>query len=360
MKQKLNTCVLSLLSLAYFPLTSGANTGIEFPETSWSTPPSEMSVLSAETVQQAVDALSGIVGNDGVSGTMLIHKGYVLWEGDRTDEMRPIWSCTKSILSTCLGLLWDEGKCTPDDLAWKYLPELKENYPEVTLRHLATFTSGLHVENYSLEVGPPDYSVGTAMHYSGQSDILAYILTRIAGESLEDLFKRRIADPIGMDPDGWEWKSLYTREGLRINGGAGFPNNGMHMTAQNLARFGWLYANRGSWDGNQLISCDYIDYATKPLVPADIALHEANGWYYVLPGIYGLNWWTNGIDFEGNRLWEHAPDSTFAAQGNRNNICIIVPEWKLVLVRTGSDRVIDVSLYDQPLSILAEGLSRSN
>jgi CubicO group peptidase (beta-lactamase class C family)/S-formylglutathione hydrolase FrmB len=328
---------------------------VVFPAKDWARPPSDAQVIAPASVERAVSALRDVVGKDGVSGTMVIQNGYLLWSGDRIDEKRPVWSCTKSMLSTCLGLLWDDGKLSPDDLASKYLPELAADYPAVTLRHLATFTSGVHVKEGTLEIGPPDYAPGAAMHYSGQSDILALILTRVAGEPLRDLFKRRIADPIGMDPAGWEWKTIGERDGLAVNGGSGFPASGMHMTARNLARFGWLYANDGVWNGRRLISSRYIALATVAQVPAVTPPHDPKGWYVDLPGIYGLNWWTNGVSPKG-RLWPSAPVRTFAAQGNLNNICIVVPEWKLVLVRTGLDQVIDVRRYDDALKILGEGL----
>lgn len=328
-----------------------------FPEKAWGSPPPDARVIPEARVQEAADALKAVVGREGNAGTMIIQNGYLLWAGDKVAKKDIIWSCTKSITSTCLGLLWDDGKCSPDDLASKYLPGLAEDYPAVTLRHLATFTGGLHLEKFSFDPGPPNFPPGTAMHYSLETDLLALILTKIAGEPLRDLFKRRIADPIGMDPAGWEWKSVETRDGLEINGGAGMVENGMFMSAENLARFGWLYANGGNWNGWQLISKKYIDHATVPLVDAAMPLHDPKGWYKPLPGRYGLNWWTNGTDASGKRLWPSVPASAFAAQGNKNNICIIVPEWKLVLVRTTQDEIIDVGLFDGALKILGDGLS---
>jgi CubicO group peptidase (beta-lactamase class C family) len=347
MRTPIYLCFPLLAALAY-----GENASLAFPATDWLSPPADAHSLPSSQVTAAVAALERVVGKDGVSGVIVVQNGYMLWSGDRVDEKRPVWSCTKSFLSTCLGLLWDDGKLSPDDFASKHLPELATDYPAVTLRHLATFTSGVHVAEGSITAGPPDYAPGAAMHYSAQSDLLALILTRIAGEPLADLFKRRIADPIGMDPAGWEWKSVHTRDGLVINGGSGFPDSGLHMTARNLARFGWLYANGGACNGRQLISRHYIAYATAPLVDASLPPHDPKAWYHVLPGIYGLNWWTNGIDAKGQRLWPSVPASAFAAQGNKNNICIIVPKWKLVLVRTGQDKIIDIGLYNEALRLL--------
>jgi CubicO group peptidase (beta-lactamase class C family) len=137
---------------------------VVFPAKDWARPPSDAQVIAPASVERAVSALRDVVGKDGVSGTMVIQNGYLLWSGDRIDEKRPVWSCTKSMLSTCLGLLWDDGKLSPDDLASKYLPELAADYPAVTLRHLATFTSGVHVKEGTLEIGPPDYAPGAALH----------------------------------------------------------------------------------------------------------------------------------------------------------------------------------------------------
>ena len=51
-------------------------------------------------------------------------------------------------------------------------------------------------------------------------------------------------------------------------------------------------------------------------------------------GVYGFNWWVNGIQPNGERLWPDAPPRTYYANGLHNNVCIVVPEWNLVLART--------------------------
>lgn len=346
-----------LLPLVFGVLAFSPEVKAAFPGKDWASPPAGAEVASPEAVEKAVASLESVLGKEKNAGTMIVQDGYVLWMGPDVDNKRIIWSCTKSFLSTCLGLLWDDGKCAPDDLAATYLPELAKDYPTVTLRQLATFTSGVNLGRLELAPGQPNFPPGTAIHYSPESDLLALILTKIAGEPLRDLFKRRIADPIGMDPAGWEWKSVHERDGVAVNGGAGLPENGMHMTARNLARFGWLYANGGNWDGKSLISRRYIEEATRPQVDVKTPMFAPSEWYKPLPGTYGLNWWTNGITTAGRRIWPSAPATTFAAQGNKNNICIIVPEWKLVLVRTGQDEIIDVSLFDGALGLLGAGRS---
>jgi CubicO group peptidase (beta-lactamase class C family) len=278
---------------------------------------------------------------------MLIRNGYELWQGDNIANRHVVWSCTKSFMSTCFGLLWDDGKCSPDTKVADIIPELAEHYPEATIEHFATFTSGYgEGSDDPAHAPPPMYAPGAAFHYSHQSNVLAAVLTRIAGESLNDLFQRRIGSIIGLTEADFHWGAQEIPGTITVNGGAGKPESAVQISARGMARFGWLFAQRGVWNGQQLISTRYIDYATVPRLNPPPPPHDLKAWYVDLPGRYGINWWVNGVDRKGERLWPSLPVSTFAAQGNKNNLCVIVPEWNLVLVRLGQDAIIDIGLFD--------------
>ncbi len=161
------------------------------------------------------------------------------------------------------------------------------------------------------------------------------MLTRAAGEPLEELFRRRIADPIGMNREQWEWGSFEPGE-LRINGGAGNKGKGIHISARELARFGHLFLNRGTWGDTQLLSADWVDAATTVQVPASLPLADPQG-NIEGPGVYGYNWWVNGRD-ESIRKWPDAPAGSYAASGYNNNDMFVLPEWNMVIVRLGLDQ----------------------
>lgn len=351
-------CVLLFLSGCNSTPASLSTTSTIYPKQNWQRATPQSLGLDANKIDQAMVTLKDICKDLGNTRALLVYKGRILWEGSDITTQTHIWSCTKSYMSTCLGLLWDDGKCTPQTLLKDICPEFAADYPKVTLEHLATFTSGYdHVKGQVFTPASPMYLVGTAMHYSSQSDVLALAISKLAGKSLDTLFKERIGDPIGMKHDQYRWKDYGPIDGITINGGAGFVASGLEMNALQMARFGWLYANGGKWEGRQLISKRYIDYATTPRVPSGMPPHEKNGWYTVLPGCYGLNWWVNGIEHNGQRKWPSAPANTFAAQGNRNNICIIIPQWEMVLVRLGGDKVISINEYDKVLKLLGEARS---
>ena len=318
-----------------------------YPGESWEVATPESQGLDPQRVEQAMALVGAVCGTDGNRQTVLVRHGRIVWQGDDVNARHAVWSCTKSFLSVCFGLLWDDDKCTPDTLAVKHFPSLAAHYPTITLGQLATFTSGYnHAFDRPGEPARPLHEPGKALNYSCQSDLLAQILTRIAGEPLKELFMRRIGRVIGLNEDNFQWGVQLEQDGLVANGGMGYVESGVNTTAVAMARFGWLFCRRGCWNGRQLISTRYLDQATVVQVPASVPPYDPKMWYTPLPGRYGLNWWVNGIGADGKWLWPTLPPSTFAAQGNMNNICIIVPEWDMVLVRLGLDKIIDVSLFD--------------
>jgi CubicO group peptidase (beta-lactamase class C family) len=339
-----------------------------FPQDDWREAPPEQEGLDGHKLDQAMDVVRRISGPDGHRQALVIRRGALVWRGPDVDRLHSVWSCTKSLLSTTLGLLIDDRKCTLSTRAADLYPPLEEHYPAVTLRHLATFTSGYQPRAASAEVAPfdpapPLFAPGEKFHYSWEPYLLALILTKVAGESLADLFRRRIARPIGLDDQAWRWADWGTFDhltglpGVAVCGGSGLYERGVSITARALARVGWLFANGGCWNGRQLISRPWVEAATRAQVPATTPLHDGPAWCLRLPGIYGYYWWTNGIDARGRRLWPAAPECTFAMVGHLNNICFVIPEWQMVIVRLGMDIVVANELYDEFFATLREALT---
>lgn len=343
----LGMSLLSLSSLLAAPI---------FPGKEWQKATPESQGVDSKKLDAGLQDLKAGCGPVGITQVVVVRNGYVIWQGEDVSHKHLIWSCTKSFTSLCLGLLWDDGKCSPATLACDIFPELKKDYPTMTLEHLATFTSGYASEPGDiLKPATPLYKPGSAFQYSRQSDLLAAILTRIAKEPLESLFMRRIGNEIGLTKDHFEWTSARTLDGMTLNGGYGGKESGVHCTALGLARVGWLMTNGGNWNGKQLISRRYVEYASVPRVPVTVPPQDPKGWYVGLPGSYGLNWWVNGMTVKGRLQWPSAPTSTFAAQGNENNICFAVPDWQMTIVRGGGDKVLTTN-YDGMFRLIKEGL----
>ncbi len=325
-----------------------------FPDAEWEKRTPETQGIDSVKLRKALEYMKSRCGKNGISEVMIVRNGYVIWQGDKILRKHSIASAGKTFTSTALGLLIDKRKCSLDSRAAEFIPELAENYPDVALKHFAMMTSGYdavglhtastkHQHNVGktgdwgpnpYDAGPPLFAPGEKFCYHDEAMFMfGRVLTAIAGQSLHSYLKKHIGDVIGMGD--WQWRSgRLTGEinGIPVNWGCGM----VVVNADQLARWGLLFLNRGNWSGKQLISKKWVDEATRNLVPRSIGLltdrRRADG-----RGVYGYNWWVNGIKGDGKWKWPDAPPKTFVAIGADHNMCFVIPEWNMVIVRLGTD-----------------------
>jgi len=348
--------------------------GMTFPGKDWGKATPESQGIDSVKLNAAILYLKNNSGRDGVKELVIIRNGYMVWKSTNIDKVHGVWSLTKSFTSTVLGLLIDDGKATLDTLAKEYVPSMAATYPTVTLRHFTTMTSGYYAvgdePRGSYKHGPSltpfkpaDKPLFTPpglkyAYWDSAMNQFANVLTRIADEPMETLFKRRIADPIGMNPSKWDWGDFGEVQGIVVNGGSGNNNKHVHISARELARLGHLFLNQGKWNGKQLISGAWVEQATQAHVPASLPLVEhlsgADG-----RGVYGYNWWVNGVKPDGKRRWPGAPPGTYSASGYNNNDMFVIPEWDMVIVRLGLDQtdfVITDTIYGNFIKKLGQAI----
>ncbi len=94
----------------------------------------------------------------------------------------------------------------------------------------------------------------------------------------------------------------------------------VYTNARDLARFGLLYLNGGSWNGEQLISEEWIDFVRTP---APSTKSRGN--------FYGGQWWLVPDDRTD------IPSDAYSTAGNRGQYTVVVPSHDLVIVRRGLD-----------------------
>jgi CubicO group peptidase (beta-lactamase class C family) len=94
----------------------------------------------------------------------------------------------------------------------------------------------------------------------------------------------------------------------------------VYTNARDLARFGLLYLNGGTWNGERLLSEDWIEFVRTP-APASA----------VRGSDYGGQWWLVPDDRDD------VPRDAYATAGNRGQYVIVVPSHDLVIVRRGLD-----------------------
>ncbi|MEM1136257.1 MAG: serine hydrolase [Bacteroidota bacterium] len=258
-----------------------AQQAMTFPKEKWSIASPKSQGVDSLKMVDALDVLSKYCHEDGIEETLIIRNGKVIFQGDSVTKVHNVWSCSKSFTTTVLALLIEQGKCKLDDYAAKYEPLLQDNYPKVTLRQLASMTSGYSAkggDRYDGWVSPdwswtpyaPDvpYSEpGTIFQYWDENMMmLGRVLTQIAGKDIYSVIKEAITDKI--DLGDWSWKTEKALKGIHINNGC----TNVFMNATQLARMGLLFLNNGNWNGEQLLNKDWVKNATSNQVPDNFGL----------------------------------------------------------------------------------------
>ncbi len=282
---------------------------------------------------------------DGINEVLIVQDDHIIYEGDSTHQAHNIYSCSKVFTSTVLGLLMAEGRVKLDDRAAAYEPLLQEHYPEVTFRHFATMTSGYSAEGRSrwndenadwswtpYTPEEPHFPPGSHFEYWDEAQMMyGRILTNILQMPLKDYLTQKIADPIGMSD--WSWGTeRENADGIPINNGC----TGVRINARQLAKWGQLYLNKGRWEGQQLLPETWCTMATSNQVAANTPVFDGDRARSRGSGSYGFNWWVNSPD--GLSRMPDAPLGVAYMSGLNHNVCAIIPEWNMVVVRMGDDK----------------------
>ncbi len=278
-----------------------------------------------------------------VKGGDIIHERYA--PGVDVTTRTRTWSTAKSISVTLIGMLVDDGRLALDEpLGFDFLPRVRrrptdsspENDPrlDITLRHVLNMSSGLYpVDNAGLE-----YATGSGLSYwAGASSIEGMRnrgLVREPGtrwdyenyDALLAVYAMKLA--LGDDKTYLEFprRALLDRIGMRNTlvsvdrFGDFILSSQVYTNARDLARFGLLYLQDGTWNGERLLSQEWIDFVRTP---APSTAERGN--------FYGGQWW---LVPDGRT---NVPKSAYSTAGNRGQYVIVVPTHDLVIVRRGLD-----------------------
>ena len=249
------------------------------------------------------------------------------------------WSTAKSIAATLIGMLVDGGKLKLDEpLGFEWLPRAAspETDPRnaITLRHVLNMSSGLDV----VDNGGLEYATGSGMSYwAGASSVrgaLRQALIREPGtnwdyENYDTLLAvLKMKQALGDEKTYREFprRALLDKIGMRNTlvstdrFGDFILSSQVYTNARDLARFGLLYLQNGVWNGERLISEEWIDFVRTP-APATVGRG----------GQYGGQWWL----VPENR--NDVPKDAYSTSGNRGQYAVVVPSHDLVIVRRGLD-----------------------
>ncbi len=252
-------------------------------------------------------------------------------------ELHTLQSVTKSVTSILLGIALDlnedynvETKAMPffKGYAVKSQDKRKNN---ITIEDLLTMRSGLKwsEDDYTNPLNdcdlmessnewityvlnkPTDTIPGTRFEYnSGASVLLGKIVRIITGKRIEKWAEEKLFKPLGISD--YYWKETPDGE-IDTEGG-------LYLKAEDLAKIGSLFLNRGKWNDKQIVSESWVTASISPVV------NDVNPNNKSKIG-YGYQWWipehTNGRS------------NVFAGNGFGGQFLMMAPEYNLIVLFNG-------------------------
>ncbi|WP_340114060.1 serine hydrolase domain-containing protein [Maribellus mangrovi] len=255
----------------------------------------------------------------------------------RQSELHTLQSVTKSITSILLGIALDSNEDYNVDtkampLFKDYGVNFKDNRKnDITIEDLLTMRSGLEWNEDDYDESSNDcvqmessnewikYVLskqtdtipGIRFEYnSGASVILGKIVGIITGKRIDNWAEEKLFEPLGITD--YYWKE--TPDGEMDTEG------GLYLKAEDLAKIGALFLNKGKWNNKQIVSDSWVAASTSPVV------NDINPDYNTQIG-YGYQWW----------IPEHADGKSniIVGDGYGGQYLIVVPEYDLIVVFNG-------------------------
>lgn len=235
-------------------------------------------------------------------------------------EPHALASTTKSFVSALIGIALEDGSIPGlDQKVSEWFPDYEDLNPspekdEITLEDLITMRSGFEwTEGEDSSVDAPDPArdmlsrpvvgtVGETWNYcSGNSNILAEVLRLATGQTPLAFADERLFGPLGIPTPAWQTGQNGTQFG-------GF---GLSLTSRQMARFGEMYRNSGSFLDTQVVPAAWTDESTTPRCDTPWG------------GQYAYHFWV-----------PNTPTGFFNTLGARGQVIYVSRELELVIVIT--------------------------
>lgn len=286
------------------------------------------------------DLTDTIVSEDNASGLntralLVVHNGEIIAESyaQETSPTTPLlgWSMAKSLTSIMLGNLEMRGLLdladTPGFAEWQ-----DDARAEISITDMLTMSDGLRFsEEYNpgddatamlfTEPSMSDYVLarplenepGTTFNYSsGTANLLARLHQEVLGgpQAAYDDFMTHIYAPMAFQ------NAVFEVDASGVFAGSSY----FYASGRDWARIGQFMLDGGTINGERLVTEDWLERATSPNNTQN-------------DKAYGYQWWLN----RGNAELRFAdlPADAFYANGNRQQLVMVVPSADAVIVRLG-------------------------
>lgn len=254
---------------------------------------------------------------------LVLHRGRIVYErylhGMRPYLPHQMFSVTKSFVGTLVLLLAEEGRIDLGQAVANYLPELADSaFGSATVQQLldmvtsvsfsedyedpeadiwqygqvawigydpaVPYTGPASMYDYLPTLKLRDAEHGAAFHYvTPNTDVLAWLLSRVTGQPLQELIAERIWQPLGAERSGYLW---LDRGSVPMAGG------GLNITARDAARFGQMILQGGLYNQRQVLPSAVAKRILTPRNREVFNLLYQDEWYEHIAYGYHDQWWS--------------------------------------------------------------------
>ena len=256
---------------------------------------------------------------------MALRHGKVICECNFAPYPKGMWHIThsmcKSITGMAIGMLIEEGKLKLNENIYDIFSDHMNTFskifrPVITVENLLTMTSGVTFNESGIVSGNDwlgsflNASVngkpGTEFQYNSLNTyVLSAIVTKRTGETLTEYLTPRLFGPLGITKYYWE----TCPKGITKGGW------GLFLCAEDMAKLGQLYLQRGKWNGQQLVSEYWIEISTARHLKTQ---NDTYGYGY--------------------QLWMEQRPGSFEYNGMLGQNVIIYPDMDMVLVTNAGNK----------------------
>jgi CubicO group peptidase (beta-lactamase class C family) len=291
--------------------------------------------LSAADLLKVVDAADSVFQSP--HSIMIVRHGHVVMEGwwapFSADKQHILFSLSKSFTSTAVGLAQAEGLLSVNDPVLKFFPDIApevpaQNLKDMRVRDLLRMATGhrnaelalfpdilasqsnahLDLARAFLELPVPDQPGTHFVYNTPATYMLSAIVQRVSGKSVLEYLGPRLFGPLGIESPQWDKSG---KDGVSLGG------VGLHVRTEDIAKFGQLYLQRGTWNGRQLVPAAWVDEATS--------LQIANG-------SNPESDWNQGY---GYQFWR-CRHGFYRGDGAFGQYCVVMPQYDAVVAITSA------------------------
>ena len=312
-----------VILLALLPLLLAAQVG-DLPR---STPAAEG--ISTQAVISMMDSLMALPECD-IHHVMVVRHGKVVAELHpapfRAEDSHTLYSASKTFTSLAVGIAIDENLLRLDDRVMTFFPDkrtnrVSDNMAAMTVRDLLMMASGVKpdwtMRNNSMDwvkhwlAKPVDDKPGSLFQYDSMCTfMLSAIVQRVTGQTMLEYLQKKLFTPMHITVADWE----VSPDGINTGGW------GLRVQAETMAKLGLLLLNKGNWNGEQLVSADYVTAACSRLIDG--------GAKETTPP-------TDGNQGYGYQVWQSKWPGSFRADGAMGQYTVVVTQEDLVVVILG-------------------------